>query len=162
MPVWRTEIWHPLFVHFPIALLIIATISGVTALFLNSKRKENWQTASGVLLLLGTVTAWISIYTGNLADGIVARQICDPTILKEHELSAFKLAYLFSAAASIYLVILFTRLKSMTKSIFNYLSVILMAIGTGYLVYTSHLGASLVYEQGAGVNKPTANCNGFE
>lgn len=160
--IWRTEIWHPLSVHFPITLLVTATLTGVSALFLNSQRKKNWQQASGILLLAGIITAWLSIYTGSLADGVVARQICDPTVLKNHEIAAYTLAYLFSAAALIHLIIHCVPLKNKYKSVLSYLSVILMITGTGYVGYAGHLGASLVYEQGAGVNKPSADCSGFQ
>jgi hypothetical protein len=37
-----------------------------------------------------------------------------------------------------------------------------MLLGSFYLVYASHLGATLVYNQGAGVFKPGAECREFE
>jgi uncharacterized membrane protein len=71
---WRTEIWHPLTVHLPLALLIIASIFKIAGLFL---KRSLWNEASAVLLAIGTVGAWIAVYTGNLADGVVSREICD-------------------------------------------------------------------------------------
>ena len=157
----RTEVLHPLSVHFPIALLVTATVIGMVTLFLRLEKKQFMQNLCIILMLLGTIGSWVSIYTGSLADGIVARNLCDPTVLKDHEIAAYTLAYLYSSATVIYVMILFTSLKSWLRNGLQYLTTFLMVIGLGYLVYTSHLGASLVYEQGAGVNKPSADCNGF-
>ncbi|HEY0668762.1 MAG TPA: DUF2231 domain-containing protein [Sphingobacteriaceae bacterium] len=148
--------------HFPIALLVTATVIGMVTLFLRPEKKRFMQNLCVILLLLGTIGSWVSIYTGSLADGIVARNLCDPTVLKDHEIAAYTLAYLYSSAAAIYVLILFTSLKNWLRNGLQYLTIFLMVIGLGYLVYTSHLGASLVYEQGAGVNKPSADCNGFQ
>jgi uncharacterized membrane protein len=158
----RREVWHPLSVHFPIALLISATVISIVTSFLTPERKHIWQKVCVVILLAGSIGAWISIYTGSLADGIVARKLCDPTVLKKHEIAAFTLAYLFSAATLIHLFMLFAEVKYKIRNILYLLSVILMIVGSGYLIYTGHLGASLVYEQGAGVNKPSADCAGFK
>lgn len=158
----RTEVWHPLTVHFPIGLLVIATLIGTATLFLNPERKKSWVKTCTIILLIGTLGAWVSVYTGDLADGIVARKLCDPTQLKEHEIAAFNVAYLFSGASLIHLLLLRPAIKANLKRILFNISILLMVVGMGYLVYTGHLGASLVYEQGAGVNKPTADCAGYQ
>lgn len=158
----RPEVWHPLSVHFPIALLITATVIGIVTLFLSAERKDIWQKVCVIILVAGSIGAWISIYTGSLADGKVARKLCDPTVLKEHEIAAYTLAYLFSAATLIQLFMLFSNLKYKIRNRLYLLSIILMIVGSGYLIYTGHLGASLVYEQGAAVNKPAADCSGFK
>jgi len=78
----RTEIWHPLSVHFPIALLLAGTLFVIIGALL----KRHGLTGNGYLLiLLGTVGAWIAVFTGNLADGVVSRELCDPTVLERHE-----------------------------------------------------------------------------
>lgn len=159
---FRTEVWHPLSVHFPITLLICATLIGLGTLFLSRRTKDMGLKITAATLISGTITAWISIYTGNLADGIVARKICDPTVLKDHELASYNLAYLFTAASIIHLLIRSQMVKNKVRNLLHYFSVVLMVIGMGFLIYTGHLGASLVYEQGAGVNKPSADCAGFE
>mgnify|MGYP006198680359 CR=1 FL=1 len=74
--------FHPLSVHFPIALLIVATVFKLLAFFF---KNLVWQEAGSYLLYVGIVTCWIAIYTGDLADGAVGRTLCDPTVLKDHE-----------------------------------------------------------------------------
>ncbi|MGO1586219.1 MAG: DUF2231 domain-containing protein, partial [Mesonia sp.] len=42
------------------------------------------------------------------------------------------------------------------------LTLILLLIGNGFLMYVGHLGATLVYQQAAGVYVPTEDCQEFE
>lgn len=157
----REEIWHPLSVHFPIALLLFATIIHLIALFLKEGRKNTWEFSGSLLLYSGSLLAWFSIYTGDIADGVVGRTICDPTVLKSHEITAFTMAYLFTSASIGNLLLVIVKLNEKLITSLKYLVIILMLAGSGYLMYSGHLGASLVYQQGAGVNKPSLDCNGF-
>lgn len=154
---WRTEIWHPLSVHLPLAALLLATLFGFISLLLKG---INWKLFSYILLFIGTVGAWVSIFTGNLADGIVSRTICDPTILKDHQNAAYTVAWLFTAASFFAIVDLTDFLKKL-KIIIKIIILILMLSGSGFLAYTGHLGATLVYQQAAGVYTPSEDCIEF-
>ncbi len=152
----RTEVYHPLSVHFPIGLLLLATVAVAFQFF--SRTKSGWQRVVDITLYAGTAFIWLSVYTGDLADGLVSRGLCDPTVLKDHENFGFYAAYVYSAAAVINLLLRFVKSKQST------LRVLLLAttiIGAGLMSYVGHLGASLVYEQGAGVNVPSEDCEGF-
>jgi uncharacterized membrane protein len=157
----RTEVWHALSVHFPIALLIFSTLAMLTSFPLKSENKQIWRKAASGLLYAGTIAAWVSIYTGNLADGIVSRKICDPTILKDHEIAAQTMTYLFTAAVVLNLIILFKIFRSPLRQIASIVILLLMIAGSGYVVYTGHLGASLVYQQGAGVYNHSVDCDDY-
>lgn len=157
---WRTEMWHPLTLHFPISLLLLATITKLVALFLREIQAHFWSRAGAYLLYAGCLTAWLSIYTGDMADGIVSRKLCDPTVLKDHEIAAYNLAYLFSAATALDLSLRFNLIRLKPK-LLQALVVLLMLAGSGFLVYTSHLGATVVYNQAGGVKVPTSDCAGF-
>ncbi|MBC5774408.1 hypothetical protein H8S95_10075 [Pontibacter sp. KCTC 32443] len=157
---WRTEIWHPLSVHFPIAILLLATIAISIAGVTRGDQKFFWQKAGSYLLYLGALSAWVAIYTGDMADATVSRKICDPTVLKDHEIAAFNVAYLFSAAAMLNILINVNILKLWPK-LLRLLVVVLMVIGAGYLTYAGHLGAQVVYNQAGGVNMPASDCAGF-
>jgi len=158
---WRTEIWHPLSVHFPIAILLLATLAKVVALFVRDVQHVFWQRVGSYLLYLGVVTAWVAIYTGDMADGIVSRKICDPTVLKDHELGAYNMTYLFSGAAVLNLLLSVKVLNKWAKLV--HIVVVLLALaGSGFLTYTGHLGAQVVYNQAGGVNVPSSDCAGFE
>lgn len=153
---WRTEVYHPLSVHFPIALLLIASLFKAVGLW---SSKLTWSHGGRILLALGVIGIWIAIYTGDLADGIVSRQLCDPTILKTHENYAYITAWLFSGALILDLIVAFTEFLK-KKAIFLII-VLLMLTGSGFLTYVGHLGAELVYQQAAGVNVPSEDCAGF-
>lgn len=155
---WRIDHWHPLSVHFPIVFLISATILLLSALILKGDKRALLQTFGAWMLYAGCITAWIAIYTGDLSQGAVARKICDPTVLKKHEIAAYTMAYFFSAASVLSLMLLFNLLKNKLLSIYRLVIVLLMLAGAGYLVYVGHLGASLVYDQGAGVNNHVVDC----
>jgi uncharacterized membrane protein len=157
---WRTEAWHPLTVHFPVALLLVATLAKVIALVLKPGRAAFWDRMGSYLLYAGSVGAWLSIYTGDLADGIVSRKLCDPTVLKSHEIAGYNLAYLFTGAVVLDLNRSLRWIKVYSK-LLAAIIVLLMLVGSGYLVYTGHLGARLVYEQAGGVSVPPSDCAGF-
>lgn len=158
---WRTEIWHPLSVHFPIALLLFATLSFVISLFMKEAKERVWSFMSLILLSAGVASAWIAIYTGSLADGIVSRKICDPTVLKDHELSAYTLSILFSVALPL-LFLHYKNLFSKWKKILSIFIVLIMVTGCGFLAYAGHAGAHVVYQQGGGVYHPSEDCKEFE
>lgn len=155
----RTEVWHALSVHFPIALLLFSTFTMLTSFVVRAGSSQNWRNAASGLLYAGTIAAWISIYTGNLADGIVARKICDPTILKDHEIAAQTMTFLFTAAVLLNLILLSQVLKPILRQTASVLILLLMMVGSGYVVYKGHLGANLVYQQGAGVYKHNVDCD---
>jgi uncharacterized membrane protein len=157
---WRTEVWHPLLVHFPIVLLLFATIFKVASLLMKPPTALFWQWAASLLLYFGVLFAWASIYTGDLADGIVSRKLCDPTVLKDHENAAYNLGYLFLAAALLDISLKIQRIKLYQKAL-HLLIALLMLIGTYFLVLAGHSGAKVVYEQAGGVSVPSANCSGF-
>lgn len=155
---WRTEVFHSLSVHFPIALLVVAFLFKVIGL---RYPRDLWERGGTVLLLTGVITVWIAIFTGNLADGLVARKICDPTVLKDHENLAWTTAWLFTAGLGVDFL---RQLKDpiFNSTLFRIILLVLLATGTGTLTYTGHLGATLVYQQAAGVYVPTGNCAEFE
>jgi len=154
---WRTEIWHPLSVHFPIALLL----AGLLFVVIGALLKRHTLRVNGYLLIgLGTVGAWIAVFTGNLADGAVSRELCDPTVLERHERGGTVVALVFSAALLVIGMMYLKVLTRFRKLLFSVV-VALLLLGSGYLVYTGHLGAKLVYQQAAGVYTPSEDCNEF-
>ncbi len=152
----RTEVFHPLSVHFPIVLLLFATLFKFIGLW---SYKTTWDYGGRFLLIFGVIGVWISIYTGDLADGIVSRQLCDPTILKEHENFAYTTAWIFTIALVIEVVSLYFEL--IRTRLLSIILVIAMIAGSALLAYVGHLGAELVYQQAAGVNIPSEDCAEF-
>lgn len=157
---WRTEIWHPLSVHFPVSFLLLATVAKLVALCLSDSQAHFWHRAGAYLLYAGCLLAWLSIYTGDMADGTVSRKLCDPTVLKDHEIAAYNLAYVFSAATALELSLRLNLIRVKT-GLLQAVVVLLMVVGSGFLAYAGHLGARVVYQQAGGVNIPASDCAGF-
>lgn len=153
---FRTETWHPLVVHFPIVLLLAATVFKI--IFLCHKR-DLWDFGCSVLLYSGTLGAWLAVYTGSMADVVVVRKLCDPIVLETHEHFAFLLSYLFSTASV--LDILWRHVPILKIKLIQIAVVAAMLAGSGFLSYAGHMGASLVYQQAAGVYIPSENCEEF-
>lgn len=159
--VWRTEVLHPMFVHLPLVLLLLATVCWAVSFFLPEPHRYNWRYTSRICLYAGALSTWLGVYTGELAHSVVTRQLCDPTVLKEHENTAITFSWLFTIAAVLDLLFFLNFLKKY-KRLKDVVLLLLMLIGTGFLVYSGHLGASLVYQQAAGVYRPSENCVEFE
>ena len=161
---WRTELWHPMVVHFPIVLLLGAAVLRIVSKFFAEEKSTFLENTSRLSLYIGVVTAWIAIYTGSLADAIVVRELCDPTVLEDHENAAYTLGVIFTIAALLDSLNLFSwdKLLFLKKPIREWVIISLLLAGSAYLGYTAHLGASLVYQQGAAVYQPTESCVEFE
>lgn len=163
--IWRTELWHPMVVHFPIVLLLGAAVLRIISLFFEEEKQRFLINAGRLSLYVGVATAWMAVYTGTLADAIVVRELCDPTVLESHENSAYTLGYIFTSAAvlDIISILISRKYPGLIKKTFSEgIIIVLLIAGTASLGYTAHLGASLVYQQGAGVYQPTADCTEFE
>jgi uncharacterized membrane protein len=151
---WRPEVYHPLSVHLPIGLLLVATVFKLISIRIES---PVWNKGGSILLVIGVIGAWVSVYTGDIADGIVSRQLCDPTVLKDHENASIAMAWLFTTAVVLEMVHGFLRSRWLKLVV-----VVVMSVGSGFLAYTGHLGATLVYQQAAGVHVPSDDCGEFE
>lgn len=159
--IWRTELWHPKFVHFPIVCLLLATITGIIAFLLskNYPAKAHLKFTMSLLLWCGVVFFWVTFYTGKLAYSVEVRKICDPTVLKDHLLWAYISGVIFSLAMVVDII---KRIWiAIASKWLMPVIVILMIAGSVFISYDAHLGASLVYQQGAGVYKPPEGCPGF-
>lgn len=172
----RVELIHPLFVHFPIALLLSGALARLLLLFFEKRdfgKSLRWIFMwSWTLGSIGSIAAYLS---GEEAEHIVNRIICDPTLTHDH--SDFALYALCFAWGTLIIstirIFVSGRLKEkVEKSVLRFpngfrnlvrgvLMGELLALVTtvALLVWTGHLGGKLVYEQGAGyLRTPNENC----
>lgn len=103
---------------------------------------------------LGVITVWLAIYTGILSYHTEVRRICDPAVLKTYRLWEYYAAYLYTAGLAVYAINRWAR----AIRLLTYLAVLITLAGAAALTYSGHLGASLVYQQGAGMRQPAADC----
>ena len=81
LPEWAPNV-HPMIVHFPIVLFIVAVLFELAALFL---REHNWLRWSAVsVYLFGAVMAIATFFIGReAADSVILTALANP-VLSEH------------------------------------------------------------------------------
>ncbi len=152
---WRLELLHPMSVHFPIVL----TVVGALFWFLGAaggrwSRLQAFQPTSVVLLVLAALSAWWAVKTGLWADEIVGRELFDPRPLKDHENGAFTLAWLLTGGVVLDLAQRASRAPSWVRRWGAWVVPVVLLAACGLVGYVAHLGAGLVFQQGAGVVLP--------
>ncbi|MGX5856050.1 DUF2231 domain-containing protein [Dyadobacter jiangsuensis] len=133
---------HPLVVHFPIVLLILAALLQWVGLIVYKKEITS---VAWALLLLGFVGAyasstWFHAHTGELSPTI-------QKILEEHE----KYASYTQWMAGLALMIQSVNLFFLKRNVWVNLSMALVMTAAAVVVaYTGHHGAELVHKHGIG------------
>ncbi len=91
---------HPLFVHFPVALL---TVYAVLETIRRWTPADGWRTARAVLVIVGTAFAFVSLSTGEGAEHAFGKpDLVD--VLETHSLVANVATWIFAFLAACYLV----------------------------------------------------------
>lgn len=152
---------HPMIVHFPIALLLVAPILVVLGL-LNKRCTMAWWAAAAVILLLGTIGAWAATITGEMSEkaGLVtaamkkmpeaATAINDT--LETHSDLAESARNIFTAVTGLFT--LFVAFSLLTKRVYAKAAsvgialvfLVLWGVGAFKVIQVGHLGATLVHK----------------
>ncbi|HEX2224813.1 MAG TPA: DUF2231 domain-containing protein [Thermoanaerobaculia bacterium] len=151
IPPW--EALHPAVVHFPIALLLVVPIFVVLALA-QRRNRAGLSQAALILLLLGTVGAWISVATGEAAEGQAEGIPGIEEVLEEHEHGGedarnyFTGLTLFYTAIVLLPVILKREPSTALYGGLNAVFLVLYLLAVVSLANTAALGGRLVHELG--------------
>lgn len=153
----RSELIHPMLVHYPIALIGLALITYCgTFLF----RQAWFETTFRVCLYGALVLVGAALFTGDFAEDIVKRSLCNIRILSEHDEHAHQTLYVLLAALVIDSAIYLSRLKKPNfQIILRIVLLLLLLAANASLVITGHYGSKLVYEQGAAVQGAKLDCS---
>jgi uncharacterized membrane protein/ketosteroid isomerase-like protein len=140
--------WHPIWVHFAIALLVTSA-----ALFLlfgwrstHSSGRSNALIVARWTLRLGVIAAVGALLTGYLASGSVAHDDVSHANMMVHRNWAL-------ASTVIFAIIAIVEYMKRNETRFSILSALLLVAGSITLAVTGLEGAENVYEYGLGVQK---------
>ena len=105
IPSWQAI--HPLIVHFPIALLLIAPLFIVIGVLWNPKRGFAFLLVALILMALGTVSTFVAASSGAAAGELAQNAPQVKVVLEQHEELAETTEIAFSALTLIFAAILF-------------------------------------------------------
>lgn len=139
---------HPQTVHFPIALLIVAAGIYVFSLF---SLQDFYRRVAYLLHALGLIGLVLATFSGRQAEAMLIEKTPEvEQLLFRHEWLAYTSIWLF-AMMLVWQYLRAFKMKHVERLIFT-LAFILFS---GLLIYSSHIGGSMVYEHGVGMIKPS-------
>jgi len=168
VPNW-TEL-HPLVIHFPIALLLVAPLFIVAGIVMNPQKGRPFLVTALALMILGTVGTVVAVLTGEAAAEVTHRSAGVSAVLERHQELAEITRDIFGLLSVIFAAILFVPrlLKRETTTaaarILPLAFLLFYGAGTVVLVNTAHNGGRLVHEFGvhsilAPTHEATNNAN---
>lgn len=145
---------HPLIIHFPIALLLVAPLFILIGAVVEPRRGRVFLIAALVMLVLGATSIFFAVETGEAAGKLAERSPQINAVLEQHEELAERTKLVFSVltfalAVLIFLPALLRRELSRVAYVAMPL-IFLFFYGAGMLLLsnTAHNGGRLVHEFG--------------
>jgi uncharacterized membrane protein len=136
---------HPAAVHFPIALL--AAGLAVAGVRLRKSAPEWLSRAESWLLWVGTLSAWVALGLGSLAENTAPHKPLAWEVLADHETLAWWTCAAFTALSGLR----FYAVKSGRAGKWRLAEFILWLAAFALLAATAQHGGELVYKYGMGV-----------
>lgn len=137
--------WHPLFVHFTVALLSLSVGLVVVTPYIKSPLQEQWQIVARWALWFGTGFMIITGLAGLYAYNTVAHDTPSHVAMTDHRNWAIATMLLFLVLATWSIV--WTRKKKSLGIVF----MALMVVAGAVLASTAWRGGEVVYRYGIGV-----------
>lgn len=160
VPAWHAI--HPLVVHFPIALLLIAPLFIVIGIFSKPENAPQFMRVALLLMTLGTVGAFFAASSGEAAGKLAEEIPYTKTVLEQHEQLAEITELAFAALTLIFASILFApaifkgRPTLVTSTVLPSVFLLFYATGIVTLANTAHQGGRLVHEFGVRAPMPAS------
>jgi len=153
-PIPPYEGLHPIVVHFPIGILLIAWVPMLVAMVVK-KQRHAWLASAALLLVLGTLAAFAAVLTGEAAEEIVAEtsQVVGDA-LHEHEETAELARTLFVVVSMVFLAAwgVASKINPKRRGVAASVGGVLVAIVYGFaslaLINAGHQGGVLVHVHG--------------
>ncbi len=144
---------HPLVIHFPIALLMVAPLFVLLALVLRRHATQlSWATLA--LLVLGTIATWVAVSTGRAAGELAEHTDAINAVILRHEEMAETTRLVFTVLTLLYALVTFApgplrRLRRPALALVtNAVFLVVLAGASLLVVSTAHQGGRLVHQLG--------------
>lgn len=161
MPTWDSL--HPLIIHFPIVLLLLSPLFILIGAVLPTPKGKPYMIAALIVLLLGTISIFVSTSTGQAAAELADRGGPVNAVLESHEDLARETQFIFAGLSAILLGIfalprIMRRKDTRVFSTFLPLAFLaLYTVGVVFLINTAHAGGRLVHEFGVHAMLPAGD-----
>ena len=158
LPSW--DAMHPLLIHFPIVLLLLAPLFVVMSAVMRPPGNRPYMTVALITLLLGSGSLFLSASSGEEAAELADRAGGVNAVISAHEALASTCEVLFALFSAIFAILyVWPRLKRrietrLTSTVAPLVFVALYSVGVIYLVKTAHAGGRLVHEFGVHAMMP--------
>jgi uncharacterized membrane protein len=153
---------HPLVIHFPIALLMVAPVFLLLAI-VGRTHATAFSWSAFVLLLLGTIAAFVAVSTGTAAGELAERSDAINAVLMRHEELAEQTRNIFAVITSAYGVLLLLPVMSKRlargkyRAVVSGIAALVVLAGSLQLVRTAHQGGLLVHRFGVHTMLPPSS-----
>jgi uncharacterized membrane protein len=134
-----TSHFHPMIVHFPVALILLGFFADTISVFFNNKNRC-LSKIGFYLMILGTLGAITGYFTGEYFTEELTGTAHE--LKEEHELYSKVTMYVMIAAS---IIRLYANFAGKEKGFLKWFIYLLYAIGAVAVGYTGFLGGSLVY-----------------
>lgn len=137
--------WHPIAVHFPIALLLLGVLVDLAGVI---TKKEWLGRAALLMLIVGALGTFVAVRTGHAAEEAVIETPAIEETLDAHEDSGEWTMWFFVAIAAVRAGL--TWWRKITPAM-QWIFIAAWLAGAAMLLRTAYFGGELVYRHGAGV-----------
>ena len=145
---------HPLIIHFPIALLLVAPLLVLIGALLKPEKGRPVLYVALALMIVGTLSIFLAAATGEAAGKLAERTPQIDAVLERHEELADATRAVFSGLTVIFAAIMFAPMafqKLSGRLISTALPLVFLlfyGVGVLLLTNTAHNGGRLVHEFG--------------
>ncbi len=152
VPAW--DGLHPLIIHFPIGLLLIAPVFLILGVIGGTRWGRSFLWAALVLMVLGTAAVFVSVETGEAAGKLAERSAEINPVLEHHQQLAERTRLTFSILTGAFALLMIAtavlpRLRSRAfMAVAPLILLVFYGFGALLLSDTAHNGGRLVHEFG--------------
>lgn len=153
-PIPNWESFHPLIVHFPIVLLLLAPLFILFSAIVRPHKGRPYMIIALAILVIGTGTLYLAAETGESAAEIAELDASSHAMLQTHQQLASETRIVFTVLAALLVMLVALGRILRVPPVRTYTTavplafLVLYSTGILFMVNTSHAGGRLVHEFG--------------